>query len=59
MEEVPIKKAREDLAELLNFVAFGNKNFLITRFGKPMAILVSVAQWKEIQKTMSKVKFVD
>lgn len=59
MEDISIKKAREEFSDVLNYVAYGNKTYQITRYGKPVAVIVSMMQWKEIVKTMSIVKVID
>ncbi len=40
MTQVSIKQTRDELAELLDRVAFGGEEFVLTRFGKPRAMLV-------------------
>lgn len=39
---ISVKDARDNLAELLEQVAIANKQFVITKFGKPKAKLTSV-----------------
>lgn len=43
MPEMPITEAREDLAAVINKVAFGNERVQLTRHGKAVAALVSAA----------------
>ena len=59
MEKVTIKLARSDFGNILNFVAFGNKTYQITRYGKPVAMIISIDQWNEMQKILSRVKIID
>ena len=42
MKTVTAKYARQNFAEILNEVHFGRKKVLVTRSGKPLAILISV-----------------
>ncbi len=42
IQSIPVKETREQLADLLNQVAIGGKSFIITKFGKPKAMLVPV-----------------
>jgi len=44
MKKVTAKYARQNFAEMINEVYFGKKKILITRSGKPMIILSSVAE---------------
>ena len=39
---IPIKDTRNQLADLINQVDVGGKSFVITKFGKPKAMLVPV-----------------
>ncbi len=40
MQTIPIKDTRNRLADLINQVEVGGKSFIITKFGKPKAMLV-------------------
>lgn len=42
MQSIPIKETRANLADLINQVEVGGKSFVITKFGKPRAMLVPV-----------------
>lgn len=44
MKSVTAKYARQNFAELLNEVHYGQKKILITRSGKPLVVLVSVKE---------------
>lgn len=39
---VSIRETREQLSELVNQVAIANKEFIITKFGKPKALITSI-----------------
>lgn len=42
MSELPITDAREDLAEVVNRVAYGHERVRLTRRGKPLAAVVPI-----------------
>lgn len=42
MQTIPIKETRANLADLINQVEVAGKSFVITKFGKPKAMLVPV-----------------
>ena len=46
MKIVTAKYARQNFAEILNEVHFGRKKIIITRSGKPLAILISTRDYK-------------
>ena len=43
---ISIKDTRDRLADIIDQVAFGNDVFVITKFGKPKAMIVPIAQNK-------------
>lgn len=42
LQTVSIRETREQLSELVNQVAIARKQFVITKFGKPKAMIVPV-----------------
>jgi prevent-host-death family protein len=42
MSELPVSDAREDLAEVVNRVAYGHERVRLTRRGKPLAAVVPI-----------------
>lgn len=38
--EIPVTRARDELAELINRVAYGHERIILTRHSKPVAVLV-------------------
>ena len=42
MTSMPVTAARDDLAEIVNRVAYGNERVCLTRHGKDVACLVSM-----------------
>lgn len=45
---LPLKKVREELSELVSRVAYGEQKVVITRFGKPVAALVTFNDYEKI-----------
>ncbi|OGD62753.1 hypothetical protein A2160_04785 [Candidatus Beckwithbacteria bacterium RBG_13_42_9] len=41
-QTISIKQTREKLAEIVNQVAISKKTFVITKFGKPKALIIPV-----------------
>ncbi len=41
---------RRDLAGLLNVAAYGGERIVISRHGKPIAALVPIADWEELEE---------
>jgi prevent-host-death family protein len=48
--EVPVTQARDELADLVNRVAYGDERVVLTRHGKPVAALVSPADLAVLQE---------
>lgn len=42
LQTIPVKETRERLADLINQVDIAGRQFVITKFGKPKAMLVPV-----------------
>lgn len=42
---VSIKETRNNLAELIERAALAQESFLVTKFGKPKALIVSAQNW--------------
>ncbi len=47
-QTLPLKKVREELSELVARVAYGEQKVVITRFGKPVAALVTYNDYERI-----------
>lgn len=56
MEEVSARDARDHLASILNHVAFGGKRYTLTRHGNGIAVIISVEEWKVIERLMQKLE---
>ena len=52
---ISIKETRDNLAELIERVALTNESFLITKFSKPKALIVPIAQLEKNKKSRTKI----
>ena len=49
---VPLTEARATLSDLLDLVQGEEEEIVITRNGKPVAVLVSAAAWESMEETI-------
>jgi prevent-host-death family protein len=54
METISSKEARDHIAEILNQVAYRSKKYTLTRHGSAVAVLLSIEEWKAIEKIIEK-----
>lgn len=47
-QTLPLKEVREQLSDLVSRVAYGDQKVVITRFGKPVAALVTFEDYEKI-----------
>ena len=47
-QTLPLKSVREQLSDLVSRVAYGDQKVVITKFGKPVAALVTVDDFEKI-----------
>lgn len=47
-QTLPLKNFREQLSDLVSKVAYGNQKVVITKFGKPVAALVTFDDYEKI-----------
>ncbi|MEU9336397.1 type II toxin-antitoxin system Phd/YefM family antitoxin [Streptomyces sp. NPDC048290] len=47
--EIPVTRARAELAELINQVVYGGERVVVTRHGKPLVALVSAADLARLE----------
>ena len=45
---LPLKEVREQLSDLVSRVAYGDQKMVITKFGKPIAALVTFEDYEKI-----------
>ncbi|MFD6920571.1 type II toxin-antitoxin system Phd/YefM family antitoxin [Streptomyces sp. NPDC059944] len=48
--EIPVTRARAELAELINRVVYGGERVVVTRHGKPLVALVSAADLERLEE---------
>jgi prevent-host-death family protein len=48
VEEIPVTRARAELSELVNRVAYGGERIVLTRHGKAVAAIVSAADLNQL-----------
>lgn len=48
--EIPVTRARAELAELINRVVYGGERVVVTRHGRPLVALVSAADLKRLEE---------
>lgn len=47
-QTLPLKNVREQLSDLVSRVAYGDQKIIITKFGKPVAALVTFNDYEKI-----------
>lgn len=47
--EIPVTRARAELAELINRVVYGSERVVVTRHGRPLVALVSAADLERLE----------
>ena len=52
---IGIAKAREELAELVNQVAFGGERYVVERRGKPLAALIGADEYRQLTELLAEV----
>lgn len=48
MKEIPVTQARADLSNLVNEVVYNHERITLTRHGRPLAILISVDDARQL-----------
>lgn len=59
MKFISTVDARIDLSDLINEIAFKNEDYILTRHGKNVAVIISVEKWKYFDKLNKKFKIID
>lgn len=47
-QTLPLKSVRDQLSDLISIVAYGGQKVVITKFGKPVAALVTFGDYQKI-----------
>jgi len=53
MEYIGAAEARDKLSHVINEVAYGNQRYTVERRGKPLAVLISVAEYQSLIHLLS------
>ncbi|HEU63775.1 MAG: hypothetical protein KR126chlam4_00227 [Candidatus Anoxychlamydiales bacterium] len=59
MTSVPLSQAREQLPDIVNKVAYGNKHIILTRRGKKVAAIVSIEELEFIEALEDRIDLED
>lgn len=59
MNKISTVEAKQNFSDLINDVSYGNKDYVLTRHGKDIAVITSIKKWKYLEKLMNKVKILD
>ncbi len=50
MREMPVSRARDELADALNAVAYGSEPVVLTRRNRPLAAIVCMEDFRRLQE---------
>ena len=42
LQSITAKQARQDFSQIINQVTYGNQRIIVTKFGKPVAVISSI-----------------
>lgn len=56
LQTVSIRETRNQLSELVNLVAIANKKFVITKFGKPKAMILPISEQENLRLQRARAK---
>lgn len=56
METLSCRAIKDNMAEILNRVAYNHKRYKIARHNKEMAIIISIEEWEAIEKMLQKIE---
>ncbi|WP_030418602.1 type II toxin-antitoxin system Phd/YefM family antitoxin [Streptomyces sp. SCSIO 75703] len=54
--EIPVTRARAELADLINRVVYGGERVVVTRHGKPLVALVSAADLERLEERQAQAR---
>ena len=58
-ESIGIAEARDRLSHIINEVAYGTARYVIERRGRPLAVLISTAEYESLIQLLSRAKVPD
>jgi prevent-host-death family protein len=56
MEKVSAREVRDHMASILNHVAYGGKRYTLTRHGQGVAVIISLEEWKAVERLLQKLE---
>lgn len=56
MESISTKKARDNLSDVINKVAYAGERYTLTRHGHGVAVLISFDEWNAISSLLQKIE---
>ena len=59
MSNIPLSKAKEQLPEIINQVAYGSKHVIFTRRGKKIAAIVSIEELEFLEALEDRIDIED
>jgi len=59
MKEISIVEAKNNFADMINEIAFGKEEYILTRHGKDVAAIISIDKFKYLKKLNKIHKLVD
>ena len=59
MSNIPLSKAREQLPEIINQVAYGSKHIIFTRRGKKMAAVITIEELEFLEALEDRIDIED
>lgn len=59
MSSIPLSKAREQLPEIVNQVAYGAKHIIFTRRGRKMAAIISIEELEFLEALEDRIDIED
>lgn len=54
VQTIPLKEVRNQLSEVINRVAYGRSQVVLTKFGKPKAALISYEDYERIMNPQAR-----
>ena len=58
-ESIGIAEARDRLSHVVNEVAYGTARYVVERRGRPLAVLISTAEYESLAQLLSQAKVLD
>ncbi len=59
MKQVTIVKLKENLSDIISEVAFGEQDYVLSRHGRDVVVMISKEKWEKFVKLSKKFVIVD